>query len=210
MRDRLRRRRGNRMLALVMAIGVFTVLGGALVSALLAGADRTSPVTGYAAPPTAYPGPTSTIWTAPTTDLPPPATSTADTPFIGVPDPEAELAALAAADLPALRTGIEGRWVAQLSSKRPGMTVGATTYDHTAILSDHLALRSSYANIRLAWSGDWATFSAQDFWVTIVATPYATPEEANAWCDDHGLPADGCYAKRVSATGGTDRNTVPR
>lgn len=203
MRNRLRRRRDNRMLALVVAIGGLAVFGGVLVSVQLAGAGRSGPGTGHAA--------TATTWATPTTDPPVPDPGEyAGPPLIGVPDPAAELTAQAAADLPALRATIEGRWISQLSSKRPGMTVGATTYDPTAILYDHMTLRAAYPNVRLVWSGDWATFSADDFWVTIVATPYATPDEANAWCDSQGLPADACYAKRVSATGGRDGNTVPR
>jgi hypothetical protein len=154
--------------------------------------------------PTDLPGtpssPPDTTTTEPTPDT---STSTGT-------DASAELRTLAAADLPVLRAGLEGRWVPQLGSKRTGMTVGGTHYDDAAILANHRSLRGSYSDVRLVWSGDWATFSAADFWVTLVATPFATAEEANGWCDSHGIPNGECYAKRVSATGGYDGNTVPR
>lgn len=145
---------------------------------------------------TEYPTDTATDTTEPTVD-----------PNL---DPATQLAALAAADLPMLRGTLDGAWVAQLSSKRVGMTVHGTRYDDAAILADHLALRTAYPDVRLVWSGDWVTFSAQDFWVTLVAESFATAEDANAWCDAQDIGRDDCYAKRLATTGGGDGNTKPR
>jgi serine/threonine-protein kinase len=226
MAQRLRHRRANRVVAMVAATAGLVVLA-AITPAVLGGTtDPATQQTGYyhadtpattwsPTPPSQPPDqnavlpeiptdlptyPTDT--TTPTTAAPPTTTGSADA--------GAELRTVAEADLPVLRATLEGRWVAQLGSKRTGMTVGGTYYDDAAILADHLSMRASYPDVRLVWSGDWATFSAADFWVTLVAIPHATPEEANGWCDSHHIAAGECYAKRVSATGGGDRDTVPR
>lgn len=64
--------------------------------------------------------------------------------------------------------------------------------------------------MRLLWSGDYATYTYTDFWVTIVAIPFATADEALAWCDANGLPSDDCYAKLVSRAHGPDGSTRHR
>jgi hypothetical protein len=222
--ERLRRRRGQRQLLLAATISAAVVLGGVALSAGIddAGQDPGFDAGAYAYPPAAGP---ATGW-----DAPPISTSEQDT---GVPgtgpipsgtafpgstapldstsaDAGTQLRELADADLPVLRSSVEGLWVAQLSSKKPGMVVDGVQYDDAAVLDDHMALRNSYSDVRLLWSGDWATFSSADFWVTVVAVPYTTPEAANAWCDGQGLSPDACYAKRVSTSGGGDGNTVPR
>jgi hypothetical protein len=233
---RLKHRRANRTVAMVVAAGGLVVLAAIMPAVLSGSADPAPQQNGYyfaeTLANTVTPPPPS--WTPDTfqnlpeipTDLPgtpasPPDITTTEAP---APSTEAntdaradtraetgsELRTLAAADLPVLRAGIEGRWVAQLGSKRTGMTVGGTHYDDATILADHRTLRETYSDVRLAWSGDWATFSAADFWVTLVATPFATAEEANGWCDSHGIAKGECYAKRVSVTGGYAGNTVPR
>jgi serine/threonine-protein kinase len=219
MKARLEQRRGNRAIGLVAAAAGVVVVGGFLLSAQVSGQEREETASGavyYQPPAVVITSSEPETWAeeAPTYGSAAPDEPggglTGGTTNIPTGDPAAELRALAASDLPTLRNGTEGAWVAQLGSKRPGMVVGGIYYDDSAILEDHLALRSSYSDVRLVWSGDWATFSAPDFWVTLVSTPYRTPEEANAWCDDHGIPPDGCYAKRVSTTGAGDGNTRPR
>jgi hypothetical protein len=216
MTERLRRRRGNRLVLFATAVGASVVLAGVALAAAVdnagqaAASDASDDDSGYvypqAVPPTVPPtdwGTTTTYAPTPTTYAPVPSTDVAM-------DAGSQLQQLAAADLPVLRSSVEGMWVAQLSSKRLHMEVDGVYYDDEAILADHMALRSAYQDVRLAWSGDWVTFSAPDFWVTFVAVPYSTPEAANAWCDAQGLPSDACYAKRVSVDGGGDGNTVPR
>lgn len=159
-----------------------------------------------------YTGPTivtDTTYTPYTTELPTSTTSAVSTPDT-TGDPGTDLRMLAYADLSILSASFDGVWLPQLSSKRVGMEVDGWYFDNAAILADHLALRSSYANVRLVWSGDWVTFSAQDFWVTLVAEPFTSPEGANTWCDNHGIGRDDCYAKRLSTTGPGDGNTKPR
>lgn len=231
MASRLKHRRANRTVAMVAATGGLVMLAAIMPAVLSGSADPAPQQNGYYLAET----PANTVtpppsWTPDTfqnlpeipTDLPGTPASPPDITTTEQPAPStktdsdsdtgtgSELRTLAAADLPVLRGTIEGRWVAQLGSKRTGMTVGGTRYDDAAILADHRTLRETYSDVRLAWSGDWGTFSAADFWVTLVATPFATAEEANGWCDSHGIAKGECYAKRVSATGGYAGNTVPR
>ncbi|WP_459716325.1 hypothetical protein [Actinophytocola sp. KF-1] len=225
MTERLLRRRRNRQFLLAATVSAAVVLGGVALSAGIddAGQDPGFDDAGaYAYPPAADP---ATGWDTPVTSGPAPdgglpgaglAPSGTAFPDSTAPldstsaDAGTQLRELADADMPVLLSGVEGQWVAQLSSKRLGMVVDGVRYDDDAILDDHMALRASYSDVRLLWSGDWATFSSTDFWVTIVAVPYATPEAANAWCDGQGLSADACYAKRVGMSGGGDGNTLPR
>jgi serine/threonine-protein kinase len=227
-REELRRSQANRTLALV-AVAVALVVGVAVAIPAMVREYGSDPL-GTAAATEYYPGVTietpqdtdtgfvpdtepvfpDTTETAP--DFP---TETTVDPTVGVtPDPSAdpatELATLAAADLPGLRESLNGSWLPQLSSKRVGMTVRGTHYDEAAILADHLALRSAYPDARLVWSGDWVTFSAPDFWVTMLAEPFAAAAGANGWCDAQGIGRDDCFAKRLSTVGPGDGNTVPR
>ena len=58
------------------------------------------------------------------------------------------------------------RWVPQLSSKRPGVVDQGVVWDNELTLEEHLRLRQEYG-AKLLWSGDWSTFDAPNFWVTI-------------------------------------------
>ena len=99
-------------------------------------------------------------------------------------------------------------WLPQVSSKRPGLVAEGITWTNADILRDHLALRQRFPQARLVWSGDWTTFSSSNWWVTIVALPMTTPQQANGWCDAQGLDADHCFAKMISSVLGPDGTTV--
>jgi hypothetical protein len=105
---------------------------------------------------------------------------------------------------------VEGSWVPQLSSKRPGTRDAGRTFDAAAILAEHEALRAAHPQARLLWSGDWASFSTGDYWVTVLADPSTSPAGANAWCDAQGFGADDCFAKLLSRTGGSSGTAVHR
>lgn len=114
-----------------------------------------------------------------------------------------------ALDRPQVQSGLAEAWTAQLSSKRPGLVVDGRTYGYTEILNDHLALRSAHG-ARLVWSGDWSSFGAGDFYVTLAPVPFSTAAEANAWCDLQAIDADNCFAKRLSTVVGPEGSTVNR
>lgn len=105
------------------------------------------------------------------------------------------------------KASLEGQWVPQLSSKRVGMEAEGIIWDEAAILADHERLKEQYPEVLLVWSGEFQTFSQDDFWVTIVGFGYADAEDALMWCSSNGLGADHCYAKRLSTYGGPEGST---
>jgi hypothetical protein len=62
--------------------------------------------------------------------------------------------------------------------------------------------------LRLLWTGDWSTFSAPDFWVTIAGVTFGDAQGALSWCLGHNLDRDHCYAKLVSTTHPVDGSTA--
>ncbi len=91
------------------------------------------------------------------------------------------------------------RWVPQLSSRRPRVVDQGVVWDNELTLEGHLRLRQEYG-AKLLWSGDWSTFDAPNFWVTIAPITYPTASGALAWCSDHGFDRNHCYAKLISTT----------
>lgn len=110
------------------------------------------------------------------------------------------LHAIADSDRMAVQDQLSDRWIPQLSSKRPGLIADGITWNNDATLSEHLRLRAQYPDVRLLWSGDWSTFSASDFWVTVAGVVYADPDAAVGWCQSQMLDRDHCYGKLVSTT----------
>lgn len=136
--------------------------------------------------PTALPMPTAAV------TVPVPANSEAAS--------LAQLRAFANADRSVVTSQLADRWVPQLSSKRVGLVAEGTTWNNSAILREHLQLRQQYPGARLLWSGDWSTFSAEDFWVTVAGVTFPDSSQALAWCRNEGFDRDHCYAKLVSTT----------
>jgi hypothetical protein len=118
------------------------------------------------------------------------------------------LRALANSDHGFVTGQLADRWVPQLSSKRPGLVADGITWDNAATLREHLQLRLNYPEVRLLWSGDWSTFSAPDFWVTVAGVTFSDSDGALAWCHAHNLDRDHCYAKLVSTTHPVDGSTT--
>jgi hypothetical protein len=86
----------------------------------------------------------------------------------------------------------------QLSSKRPRLVAEGITWNNAETLREYLQLRLTYPQVRLLWSGDWSTFSAPDFWVTIAGVTFPNADGALGWCRAHNLDRDHRYAKLVS------------
>lgn len=99
------------------------------------------------------------------------------------------------------------RWVPQLSSKRPGVVDQGVVWDNEMTLEEHLRLRQEYG-AKLLWSGDWSTFDAPNFWVTIAPITYPTASGALAWCREQGFDRNHCYAKLISKTHGVPGSTA--
>jgi hypothetical protein len=90
------------------------------------------------------------------------------------------------------------QWVPQLSSKRPGLVADGVRYDYQRIWRNFQELRRRYPNVLLIWSGNYSDFRSSDFYVTVVAMPYADGQDANQWCADEQIAATDCYAKLLS------------
>ena len=118
------------------------------------------------------------------------------------------LRAIANSDRPFVAKRLADRWVPQLSSKRPGLVADGIVWNNAEILREHLDLRLKYPEVRLLWTGEWSTFSVADFWVTIAGMTFPDAEGALAWCRDHGLDHEHCYAKLVSTTHPIDGSTA--
>ena len=140
----------------------------------------------------------------------PSITTTTTTTTSAPQDPEraalAQLQDLAAGDRVDVANSLADRWIPQISSKRVGLVAEGQTWTDQSILAEHERLRSMYPDVKLLWSGDWSTFDAGDFWVTVVGLPSADPNSALTWCTQNGFDRDSCIAKLVSTThpvGGT-------
>jgi len=116
--------------------------------------------------------------------------------------------AIANADRPFVIGRLTDTWVPQLSSKRPGLVADGITWNNAEILREHLELRLKYPEVRLLWSGDWSTFSAPDYWITIAGVTFPDSGGALAWCRARGFDRDHCYAKLVSTTHPIDGSTA--
>ncbi|WP_312028799.1 outer membrane protein assembly factor BamB family protein [Gordonia paraffinivorans] len=103
---------------------------------------------------------------------------------------------------------LNNRWVAQLSSKRPGLVADGRTWDDQAILDEFLALRLRFNDVRLLYSDEWPIFSYSGWWVTVAAATFPGPAEANNWCRAQGFDPDHCFAKLIRTTGGPEGTTV--
>jgi len=147
----------------------------------------------------AGPKPTPSTSPAPSSAKPsPPPTQTAT----ATPDADANalraLQRIAADDYYDVRTYFTDIWVPQISSKRVGLRAEGKVWSNADILDEHLRLRARYPDVKLLWSGDWSTFDAGNFWVTIVGlkSPYYT--DVLDWCRQQGFDRDHCLAKMVS------------
>lgn len=203
------RMRRRRPLILAPAVGLVLsalLLGGGVAAGLGVQGSNLPPIT---PPVSGAPGPT-----VPTEE---PSVVETSSPFTSdnwTPEPEpatsAETLASIIAENGPLVDNLVGYWVPQLSSKRIGLEADGIVYDHDAILASHSALKGRYPEALLLWSGDYATFKADDFYVTITPVPFEAGDDANAWCETEDIPPDDCFAKRIDHTGGPQGATLPR
>lgn len=196
---------GTRTLLIVVAVASALLLGGVgVVIGLLANQKSGPEPSG--APTTAYPTQPSSAAPEPaiTTEMPSAPAAPTSTPESPPADPEAaalqRLRQRARSDRPFVAAELADHWVPQLSSKRPGVVDEGVVWNNAMILQEHLDLREQYRDVRLLWSGDWSTFSAPDYWVTVVGITYPDASGALAWCRSHGFDRDHCVAKLISAT----------
>ena len=191
-----------------LLLGAVGLTIGLLLSKNSVPSVNSSPV----AASTATPPPTVTV-AAPTVyktvpAAPPPTPTYTPT---AVRDPEtssaAQLRQISLGDYAVVSTQGADRWVPQLSSKRPGVVDGGVVWNNALTLEEHLRLRQQYG-AKLLWSGDWSTFDAPNFWVTIAPISFPDASGALAWCTDQGFDRDHCYAKLISKTHAVSGSTA--
>lgn len=191
-------------LPIVVAVASVLLVGAVGVIIGIVAGEKSGPEKSPA-PPLAYPAQTTTAPASSSTETstspPAPASSTAAP---APADPEAaavqRLEQIANSDRPVVMAELLNQWVPQLSSKRPGVVDQGVVWDNQMTLREHLDLREEYPNVQLLWSGDWSTFSAPDYWVTVVGLTYPDPSGALAWCRSQNFDNDHCIAKLISAT----------
>jgi serine/threonine protein kinase len=177
-------------------LGAIGILIGMLVSK--GSTPAANPSTTVSSPPSVtVAGPTvyQTV-----TGVSPPTPSASTPPVV---DPQVasyqQLRQLADTDRSLILSGASDLWVPQLSSKRPGVFDEGHVWDNVLTLQEHLRLRERYG-AKLLWSGDWSTFDAPNYWVTIAPITFGSAGAALEWCTMNGFDADHCYAKLVSTT----------
>ncbi len=92
---------------------------------------------------------------------------------------------------------LDEQWVVQLGSKRVGMEAEGRTWDEQAIWENYEQYQRKYPDAVLLWSGDWDSFSSEDFWVVVLATPHPNADSALAFCRAEGYDRDNCVAKHL-------------
>jgi hypothetical protein len=115
-----------------------------------------------------------------------------------------QLQQLAAGDRPFVSTQLADHWIPRLSSRHSTEpwtydSEDGVEYHNEQTLQEHQRLRQQYG-AKLLWSGDWTTFDAPDFWVTVVPQTFSDSGSALSWCTSQGLDADHCSAQIVSTT----------
>ncbi|MEB3982502.1 serine/threonine-protein kinase [Mycobacterium sp. 663a-19] len=195
----------SRQLIAVTAIGITValVLGGVVIALLVnRNSDSSEPATSSLVP---YSSPVTTYYTESSAGTQP---AQAPTPAPAPQDPVQQLRQIANDDRPFISAQLADRWIPQLSSKRPGVVDNGVVWDNAMTLREHLQLRQRYPGVRLLWSGDWSTFSGNDFWVTVVGITSRDPAGALAWCRSQGFDRDHCIAKIVSTTHPVEGSTA--
>lgn len=112
------------------------------------------------------------------------------------------------ADRDVVASQVEGRWVAQLSSKRVGLVAEGRTWDSRSILEEFSSFAARFDGARLLQSDDWSVFTSPGFLVTITAQSFIDAPTAVGWCRSQGFDRDHCLAKRISRTASPEGTTV--
>jgi serine/threonine-protein kinase len=116
-------------------------------------------------------------------------------------DPEQQMRQIVNSDRPYVSAQLADRWIPQLSSKRPGVVDAGVVWDNAMTLQEYNQLSQRFrGGVSLLWSGDWSTFSANNFWVTVANNTFPDSAGALAWCRNQGFDRDHCIAKIVSTT----------
>ncbi|GAB41269.1 MULTISPECIES: hypothetical protein [Gordonia] len=112
------------------------------------------------------------------------------------------------ADRARILSSSNNQWVAQLSSKQPGLVADGKTWTNKDILDEFAANYQRFSGARLLWSDDWSVFSSSGWWVTITAQTFPSPQAAVAWCQQQNFDRDHCLGKLISNTAPPEGSTA--
>ena len=114
----------------------------------------------------------------------------------------------ATADRQRVLADSNNQWVAQLSSKQPGLTADGKTWTNTDILAEFMSFYQRFGGARLLWSDDWSVFSEPGWWVSITAQTFPSGQAAVNWCQQQGFDRDHCLGKLISDTAPVQGSTM--
>lgn len=103
---------------------------------------------------------------------------------------------------------LEGQWVTQVSAKDIGLEADGKTWAAKDIVDEFEANRVKYPGAILIHSGDWDSYKDDNYWVTVIDTPYSDPEPALDQCRSWGLDRNHCLAKRLVKDGSPTDNSA--
>lgn len=117
----------------------------------------------------------------------------------------------AAKDKSTVMNDLNGKWVPQISSKKPGLQADGKTYDNRSTLEDFFNSKSTYDDALLLNSDEWSVFDAGGhWWVTVIDDGSSDAIFANSWCDARDIPKDSCFAKYLDPNGTPKGSTRQR
>lgn len=117
----------------------------------------------------------------------------------------------AAKDKSTAMNDLNGKWVPQISSKKPGLEADGKTYDNRSTLEDFFNSKSTYGDALLLNSDEWSVFDAGGhWWVTVINDGSSDAIFANSWCDSRDIPTDSCFAKYLDPNGTPKGSTKQR
>ncbi|MCF3941099.1 hypothetical protein [Gordonia tangerina] len=118
------------------------------------------------------------------------------------------LSAQADADRTEILTSGSDRWVAQLSSKQPGLVADGKVWTNQDILDEFASFYQRFSGARLLWSDEWPVFTSSGWWVSITSQTFPSGQAAVSWCAQQGFDRDHCLGKLISTTSGPAGTTV--
>lgn len=99
---------------------------------------------------------------------------------------------------------LEDSWVVQLSSKNIGVDEDGVEWTEHDILEHYEEIKAKHSNAIILWSGDWSSYSTDDYWRIVLSETFDSGGAALEWCDSSAYGPDDCIAKLLSKTSGPD------
>ena len=100
-----------------------------------------------------------------------------------------------ATDLPRVQSTIEGQWTNMLAAKKDGTLPDGSTWDYEHIWALYQQTKQQYPSALLVQGSAYTSTNLGPEWYTIASgVTFGNPDDALAWCANHNLGGDECYA----------------